>query len=85
MYAKVKAQALALPRRQRERLISELDDSLDDDPEVVAKAWKGEIQRRVKAIRSGRVKPVPLHEALGRLDTAIARKRDARGRGRARS
>ena len=76
--------ALRLPPEERERLAQALYASLepdegDEDPEAVEAAWREEIKRRLRDIDEGRVKPVPVEDALARarqrLDEIAARRR----------
>jgi putative addiction module component (TIGR02574 family) len=51
---------LALPAEARAALAGALLDSLDDTvDESAEEEWKKEIARRIEALDSGKVKPVP--------------------------
>ena len=61
-------EALQLPPEARAALAASLLDSLD--PEVgedAESAWQAEIDRRLRELDSGRVKPVPWSEARRRI------------------
>jgi putative addiction module component (TIGR02574 family) len=61
---KLHDEAMKLPAEDRAALADELDASLlgDDSPEEVEKAWAEEIERRVRDVEEGRVKPIPAAE-----------------------
>lgn len=71
-YDEILEQAMALPEKQRGALAELLMESLkpeDDDeidPELMA-IW----ERRLEEIESGKVKPVPLEEALARVRASL--------------
>ena len=62
------AEAMRLPESERgdlaARLLESLDPTVDTD---VESAWGEEIEKRVKEIREGRVKPLPWPEARERI------------------
>lgn len=61
-------EALTLDPGERADLAATLLDSLDEGEEAgVEEAWTAEIQRRVEAVESGRVKTIPWPEARERL------------------
>lgn len=57
------------------RLVESLDGAQEHEDDVEA-AWTDEIARRVEDLRSGRVKPIPMEQALAQ---ARARIRGMRG------
>jgi putative addiction module component (TIGR02574 family) len=64
--------ALALPVAERAELAGSLIESLDGtSDESVEAAWDEEIDRRMKDLDLGRVKPVSSEEARKRLSSAI--------------
>jgi putative addiction module component (TIGR02574 family) len=72
--ARVALDALELPQDARAELASRLIRSLDeshDSPKDVEKAWKKEIERRVKDIQSGKAKMIPAHKVMERLRKTI--------------
>jgi len=72
----VKKEAWQLPEGDRRELALELlGPPVTEDPSAVEEVWEEELQRRIEAIRSGRVQGVPGEEALAR---ARARLRDLR-------
>jgi putative addiction module component (TIGR02574 family) len=59
-------EALALPEDARAELLEALIESLDgpaDDPDEVEAAWADEIARRLRAVETGSVTPIPWEEA----------------------
>lgn len=65
-------EALQLPKDARARLVAELLRSLDDQDEPLDQAeydaaWSGVIERRLRELESGAVKPVPWPEARSRI------------------
>lgn len=66
----LEVQALALAPEERVRLADRLLTSLADDS-AVDEAWSVEIGRRLAALESGDVTPVPYAEAIARARTAI--------------
>lgn len=67
--SEVLAKALQLSPQERELLIDELVESLDEGPAEAGaeEAWAGEIKRRVDEIRSGKVKLIPGEQVLREL------------------
>jgi putative addiction module component (TIGR02574 family) len=67
--SEVLAQALQLSPQERELLIDELVDSLDEGPTEAGaeEAWAGEIKRRVDEIRSGKAQLIPGEQVLQEL------------------
>jgi len=67
--SEVLAQAMQLSPQERELLIDQLVESLDEEPAEAGpeEAWADEIKRRVDEIRSGRVKLIPGEEVLREL------------------
>ncbi len=61
-------EALKLPQDARAALAASLLDSLDQEVDEDAEsAWQAEIDRRLRELDSGRVKPVPWSEARRRI------------------
>lgn len=61
-------EALKLPPEARAALAGSLLDSLDQEVDEDAEtAWHAEIDRRLKEIDSGKVKPIPWSEARRRI------------------
>jgi putative addiction module component (TIGR02574 family) len=58
---KILDEALKLPDRERADLATQLWNSLDEDD------WEDEIEKRAKDMREGKVKGVPIDEALAQL------------------
>jgi putative addiction module component (TIGR02574 family) len=59
--SEVLAKAMQLSSHERELLIDQLVESLDEEPAEpgAEEAWAQEIKRRVDEIRSGKVKMIP--------------------------
>lgn len=62
----LQAEVEKLSPADRSRLLEHLVEGLERDPEVES-AWEAVAQARQEELKSGRVKPVPLDEALARL------------------
>lgn len=62
----LEVEALALPAKQRARLVKKLIASLDADPDI-ENAWAEEIERRQVEIESGSVSLLPGAETLTQL------------------
>jgi putative addiction module component (TIGR02574 family) len=61
-------QALKLPPEARAALAGSLLDSLDQEVDDNAEAaWQAEIDRRVRELDSGTVKPIPWSEARRKI------------------
>jgi len=63
---KLLAEALQLPEETRAELAAALVESLDepaDSPAEVEASWSATIQRRIREVESGVVKPIPWEEA----------------------
>ena len=61
-------QALKLPPEARAALAGSLLDSLDQEVDEDAEtAWHAEIDRRLRELDSGKVKPIPWSEARRRI------------------
>jgi putative addiction module component (TIGR02574 family) len=59
-------EALALPEDARTDLLEALIESLDEPaerPDEVEAAWADEIARRLRAVETGSVRPIPWEEA----------------------
>jgi putative addiction module component (TIGR02574 family) len=66
--------ALKLPVAARAALAGALLESLDDEVDPRAEAlWKREIDRRLRELDSGKVKPIPWAEARRRIARSNAR------------
>ena len=69
---KLTVDVLHLPAADRARLahalISSLDETVDDDAE---QAWEIEIEKRVKEIRSGKVKGIPASKVFKRVRASL--------------
>jgi len=65
-------EARQLPYGERAELIEQLiaDSAKDIDPEI-EKAWGDETLRRIKEIEEGKVKGIPLDEALARVRKTV--------------
>lgn len=63
----LEAEALKLAPADRSRLLERLLASLDEDQEIEA-AWDVMASAREEALKSGAAQPVPLLEALARLE-----------------
>jgi putative addiction module component (TIGR02574 family) len=62
------AEALALPREARAKLLCKLMDSLDESPAAEEEArWVAEINRRLALYRKGELKAVPMELAIAEL------------------
>lgn len=74
--AEILKEAMALPTEARAALADSLLDSLDTevDPDAEA-AWQIEIQRRVAALDSKSVTPIPWAEVRSRLMATIRNER----------
>ncbi len=66
----LEVQALALAPEERVRLADRLLTSLAEDS-AVDEAWSVEIERRLAALESGSVTPVPYTEVIARARAAI--------------
>ena len=67
-------EALALPRRQRERLAERLIDSLpQEERKELERAWSKEIEKRIKDVDEGRVKLIPGEKVLRELKARMRR------------
>ena len=68
-------QALQLSPTERgeliHRLIASLENEPEDTPEVIAKAWDEEIERRVADTDAGRTKWIPADEVMARLRAIV--------------
>jgi putative addiction module component (TIGR02574 family) len=71
---KVLREALALPPEERERVIAELQRSLETevDPEALTEeewqaAWAPEVERRLRDLDEGRTKPISYEDFKSRM------------------
>lgn len=66
-------QALALPKKERAELVGRLIKSLDEDEgeklssDEWNKVWAIEIKKRMKDLRSGKVKAIPASQVMAEL------------------
>jgi putative addiction module component (TIGR02574 family) len=71
--AKVLEEALQLPKEERRRVASALQESLqDDEAEDLSPEWKDEIVRRVAAFERGELESVDGEEVFARIRTKYA-------------
>jgi putative addiction module component (TIGR02574 family) len=71
-FTEILEEARGLPYGERAELIEQLIAAAakDLDP-AVEKAWGDEVQRRIKEIEEGKVKGIPLNEALARVRKTV--------------
>jgi putative addiction module component (TIGR02574 family) len=81
---KVREEALELPMKARAKLAHDLLLSLEkepfDAPEEVEKGWSEEIDRRIRDVKEGRVKLIPMEEAFRQVRANLKRRRAQRAR-----
>jgi putative addiction module component (TIGR02574 family) len=69
---KLTEQALALPADARavlaDRLVESLDPSLKEEYRSV---WAAEANRRLEEIQSGKVKPIPIKQAIAQVRKSL--------------
>lgn len=63
---KILKNALELPTLERANLVDRLLSSLDQPNEQMDDLWQKEVEDRVKAYRTGKIKPISLKEALSK-------------------
>ncbi len=63
---KVLKNALELPTLERANLVDRLLSSLDQPNEQIDNLWRREVEDRVKADKTGKIKSVSLKEALSK-------------------
>jgi putative addiction module component (TIGR02574 family) len=63
---KILKNALELPTLERANLVDRLLSSLDQPNEQIDNLWRKEVEDRVKAYKSGKIKSVSLKEALSK-------------------
>jgi len=63
---KVLKNALELPTLERANLVDRLLSSLDQPNEQIDNLWRREVEDRVKAYKTGKIKSVSLKEALSK-------------------
>ncbi len=61
-----------MPRKARARIAGQLLKSLDEDDEKLTRkdwnaAWKRELEKRIKDVRSGKVKTIPATQVMAEL------------------
>ena len=59
--------ACRLPPAERARLVEGILHTLDEPDPSIEAAWAEEVERRIDAVDSGRVKTRPWNEVKGRL------------------
>jgi putative addiction module component (TIGR02574 family) len=70
--AEILKKALHLPPAERAELAGSLIESLDESrDESVQGAWDAEVVRRMEDLDTGRVKAIPLEEALKKISSAV--------------
>lgn len=69
----LKAEALSLPRDEREEIVQALLNSLDDDPGVDPE-WYAEVLRRLEEIRSGKAEMISGEEFTAELEEFLSAK-----------
>jgi putative addiction module component (TIGR02574 family) len=69
---KLKDQLKKLPHSQRAEIASFLIETLDEENEGWEQAWDKELARRVKEIKSGRVRGIPAAKVFAKLDEKYA-------------
>jgi putative addiction module component (TIGR02574 family) len=81
---KLREEALELPKTARAKLAHDLLLSLEDPPfdppQEVEKAWAAEIDERVRDVKEGRVKLVPVEDAVHDVRASLKRVRAQRTR-----
>jgi putative addiction module component (TIGR02574 family) len=66
------SKALKLPRRERARLAQRLISSLDPVADAaVDKLWLHEAERRLRALRSGKVAGIPADKVIRKARSAL--------------
>jgi len=75
---KIVKQALALPERERAKVVSELLKSLSEEAETLSQeewdeAWKMELEKRIAEIESGAVKCIPYEVVRKELDAMLGK------------
>jgi putative addiction module component (TIGR02574 family) len=65
-------QALALPKKARERLAHQLWESLEPPEEMISqkewgRLWKIELEKRLEEMESGKVKGIPASKVMAEL------------------
>lgn len=69
----IEEDAMKLPAEERAELVERLVESLDRAE--LSSEWRDEVVHRSSEYDAGRVKPVPLDEALARLGERVRRTR----------
>ena len=81
---KLREEALELPKTARAKLAHDLLLSLEDrpfdPPQEVQKSWAAEIDERVRDVKEGRVKLVPVEDAVRAVRARLKRVRAQRAR-----
>lgn len=63
---KILKNALKLPPKERVIIVDDLISSLDQPDEYIDSLWRKEVEKRIKAYQSGKIKSVPLKEVLSK-------------------
>ena len=63
---KILKSALDLPPKERVNLVDYLISSLDQPDEYIDSLWRKEVEDRVKAYQSGKIKSVTFEEVLSK-------------------
>jgi len=67
----VLAAAMALPESERAELVEILTATIPEPPTTLHPSWGPELRRRVAAIDSGEVKPVPLEDVRRQIQAQL--------------
>ena len=81
---KLREEVLELPKGARAKLAHDLLLSLEDEPfdppADVQKTWAAEIDKRVRDVKEGRVKLIPVEQAMRDVRASLKRVRTQRAR-----
>lgn len=58
--------ALALPFKERATLVDDLLASLDQPDEQIDNLWRKEVEDRINAYKSGKIRAIPLEDVLSK-------------------
>ena len=72
------AEALRLPKEERERFAEELLSSLEEPEDDVARSWAHELTRRSRDLAEGRAKTIGWDTAEAEVLEDLKRRRDRR-------
>lgn len=72
-HVEAEAMQLSLEDRTRlvERLIQSLDEAEAEDPKVIDRLWKAEIERRVAAYDAGDTESIPAENVFGKARSLV--------------